>query len=59
LNRYIIHSIEEPEMMMGQTIKWYSFIIAIALTILVTILVELVMSFKIKKIDMIGALKEL
>lgn len=59
LHRFVILSIEEPNMMMGRSIKWYSYIASIVLTILVTIGVELVMSIKIKKIDMIGALKEL
>ncbi|MCR1809488.1 ABC transporter permease, partial [Haploplasma modicum] len=59
LQRYVIINVDEPNMMMGRRISIYTYLISIALTILVTILVELIMIVKIKKIDMVSALKEL
>lgn len=59
LQRYVIINVDEPNMMMGRRISIYTYLISITLTILVTILVELIMIVKIKKIDMVSALKEL
>lgn len=59
LQRYVILSVDSPNTMLGRDFGWYSFLSSIVLTIIMTILVELIMHFKIKKIDMISALKEL
>lgn len=59
LQRYVITMIDSPNIMMGRKINWYTYLISISLTIIMTIIVEVFMHFKIKKIDMISALKEL
>lgn len=59
LQRYVITMIDSPNIMMGRNINWYTYLISISLTIIMTIIVEVFMHFKIKKIDMISALKEL
>ncbi|WP_162140087.1 ABC transporter permease [Haploplasma axanthum] len=56
---FVIVNIDTPSMMMGRNISWYTYVISIALTVLFTVIVEIFMNTKIKKIDMIGALKEL
>ncbi len=43
--------------MYGQTIAWYSFVIAISITILIIIAVNLLLHRKLKKIDMVLSLK--
>ena len=44
-------------MMFGRQIKWYSYIFSIVLTVAFTILVNALMSIKLRKIDMIESLK--
>lgn len=59
LQRYVILSVDSPNIMLGRNFGWYSFLSSILLTIFMTIVVEVFMHYKIKKIDMISALKEL
>lgn len=59
LHHYIIISIEEGNMMMGRGVKWYAILLSMFITVVVTLLVQVIMKRKINKIDMISALKEL
>lgn len=59
IQRYVIFSVDSPNMMLGRDLGWYSFASSIPLTILMTMFVEFIMYFKIKNIDMVSALKEL
>ncbi len=43
--------------MYGQTIAWYSFVAAIAITVLIIITVNLILHKKLKKVDMVLSLK--
>lgn len=43
--------------MYGQTIEWYSFIIAILITVAIIVLVNLLLHRKLKKVDMVLSLK--
>ena len=59
LNYYIITNVDAPNLMLGRTIHYSTFLISIALIIVFVIIVQIIMNAKIKKVDMIGALKEL
>ena len=43
--------------MYGQTISWYSYLIAIAITVIIIITVNLLLHRKLKKVDMVLSLK--
>ena len=57
LHFFIMRSVETDTMMFGRQIKWYSYIFSIVLTVAFTILVNALMSIKLRKIDMIESLK--
>ncbi|MDY0277592.1 MAG: FtsX-like permease family protein [Acholeplasma sp.] len=59
IERYVIYSVDAPNLMMGRNISWTTYFAAILLTLFFTFIVELIMYNKIRKIDMISALKEL
>ena len=54
---YIISLIQTNEIMFNKTIDFYSYIYTIVLTYIFTLLVNFFLYFKIKKLDMIEALK--
>ncbi|MDO4847055.1 MAG: ABC transporter permease [Clostridiaceae bacterium] len=57
LHFFVMKSVETDTMMFGKQIKWYSFLISIALTAVFSAIVNFLMSFKLKKIDMIESTK--
>lgn len=57
LHFFVMRSVETDTMMFGRQIKWYSYIFSIVLTAAFSILVNVLMSFKLRKIDMIESLK--
>ncbi len=57
LNRFIVSTIEIDMVMFGREIHPLSFVLASAMTILFAALVNIIMHFRIKKIDMIESLK--
>lgn len=59
LHQYIIKTMEIDNMMFGKTIYWPSYLFAMALTFLFSAIVNLVMHFALKKINMVESLKSL
>lgn len=57
LHFFIMQSVETDTMMFGREIKWYSYLASIILTCGFSLLVNYLMSFKLRKIDMIESLK--
>ena len=57
LHRFIVKTVEVDQTMFGLTITMQSYLTAIGFTILFSILVNGVMYFKLKKIDMVESLK--
>ena len=57
LHRYVITTVEIESYMFGRIIKLSSYLISIAITFCFSILVNLLMHFKLKKIDMVESLK--
>ena len=57
LHRYVITTVEIESYMFGRIIKLPSYLISIAITFCFSILVNLLMHFKLKKIDMVESLK--
>ncbi len=57
LNRFVLETAETDVVMFGREIRWYSYLMAAALTILFAILVNVVMHFRLKKVSMIESLK--
>lgn len=59
LHFFVMKSVETDTLMFGQTIKWYSYIFSILLTAAFSVMVNFIMSFKLKKIDMVESLKSI
>ncbi|HEX2927356.1 MAG TPA: ABC transporter permease, partial [Ruminiclostridium sp.] len=57
LDRFVLLTSETDVVMFGRQIYWYSFVFAAALTVLFSVLVNLVMHFRLKKVNMIESLK--
>ncbi|WP_439442706.1 FtsX-like permease family protein [Listeria aquatica] len=57
LHRFVIQTAEVDNMMFSPTITWPSYVYSAILTLLFSTIVMLVMHYKLKKIDMIEALK--
>lgn len=57
LHRFVLTTAEVDVAMFSPVIRWWSYLLASALTLLFTLIVMWVMHFKLKKIDMIEALK--
>ena len=57
LHLFVIQTVEVDMVMFGRTVHFMSYIYSILLTILFSILVNLVMSRKLKKISMVESLK--
>lgn len=57
LHRFIMKTIEVEQIMFGRYIYWESYLYAAGLTILFTILVNLIMRRSIQKIDMVESMK--
>ncbi|MGY3778626.1 ABC transporter permease [Isobaculum melis] len=57
LHRFVLTTAEVDIAMFSPVIRWWSYLLASALTLLFTLIVMWVMHFKLKKIDMIEALK--
>ena len=59
LHQFIIQTMEIDNMMFGKTIYWPSYIYAFALTFFFSAIVNVVMHFALKKINMVESLKSL
>lgn len=57
LFRFVIQTVEMDYIMLGRSIQWQSYLLSILLTFVFAFLVHLMMSRKMKKIDMIESLK--
>lgn len=57
LFRFVIPTVETDYIMLGRSIQWQSDLLSIFLTFVFAFLVNLMMSRKMKKIDMIESLK--
>ena len=57
LHRFVMGTIETDMYMFGKELSGFSVFIAIILTIFFTVIVNWIMSAKLKKIDMIESLK--
>lgn len=59
LHRFIIATAQTDNIMFLKQIKWYSYIISAAITIIFSVLVQLIINVSLKKIDMIDSLKSI
>lgn len=59
LHVFIIKTIENPDMMFGREIFWQSYLMAAAITIVFSLLVNLVMTRKLRGIKMVDSMKAL
>ena len=59
LHRFIIETVEVDSVMFGRNIDFSSFVYALVLTIVFSVIVNGVMYFKLKKIDMVESLKSI
>lgn len=57
LSQYIVKTIEVDQVMFNRHLYWYSILFAIALTVFFAVFVNVLMLNKIKKVDMLEALK--
>ena len=57
LNDFVMSTAETKIVMFGREIHWYSYILAALLTLVFAVLVNALMHFRLKKIDMIESLK--
>ena len=57
LHKFVMLTVETDVYMFGRELEWYSILIGAVLTILFSMVVNFVMYFKLKKIDMIESLK--
>ncbi len=57
LHSYMINNIEMNEVMFGVIIERFSYLLSAAVTIIFTVVVNIIMNYKIKRIDMIETLK--
>ena len=57
LERFVIRTAEVDAVMFAPDIAWYCFVFAGLLTALFTLIVDLVLHFQLKKIDMVESLK--
>lgn len=57
LHSYMINNIEMNEVMFGVIIERFSYLLSAAVTIVFTVIVNIIMNYKIKRIDMIETLK--
>ncbi len=57
MHKFIIFNVELDAMMFGRTIKWYSYVFSAALTMIFSVIVELVMRRKLRSISMVESMK--
>lgn len=57
LHSFVVKTVEVDQVMFGRNIYFWSFVISLAITVVFTLLVNLVMSRKINKVDMVEAMK--
>jgi putative ABC transport system permease protein len=57
LHKFVIYKVEVDVIMFGRMIKWYSYVYSAALTMLFSMLVELVMRRKLRAISMVESMK--
>ncbi len=57
LHAFVVRTAEVDMVMFGRDIKWLSFVLSAALTLFFSLLVNLVMGRKMKKIDMVESMK--
>lgn len=57
LHRFVMMTVETEVYMFGRELEWYSILFGAILTVIFSLIVNFVMYFKLKKIDMIESLK--
>ena len=57
LHAFVVQTAEVDAVMFGRTIKWASYVYSAALTVAFTLAVNIVMGFKLRRIDMVESLK--
>jgi putative ABC transport system permease protein len=57
LHKFVMVTVETDIYMFGRELQWYSILIGAILTVIFSLIVNFVMYFKLKKIDMIESLK--
>ena len=57
LHAFVVKTAEVDMVMFGRSIGWLSYVLAAALTLFFSLLVNLVMIRKLKKIDMVESMK--
>ena len=57
LHHYVIQTVEVDMLMFGQKVRFLSYVYSSLFTILFSVIVNVSMYFKLKKIDMIESLK--
>ena len=57
LHYYIIRIAESPDIVFGREITPFSYILAALFTLLFSALVDIIMSFKLKRIEMAASMK--
>ncbi|XCP86441.1 FtsX-like permease family protein [Roseburia hominis] len=57
LHRYVIVTVEVEEAMFGRTIHWPSYLYSFLFTVAFSVFVNLIMFYKLRKIDMVESLK--
>ncbi|HAE61524.1 MAG TPA: hypothetical protein DCG38_04220 [Eubacteriaceae bacterium] len=59
LHRFVMDTMEVDNMMFGRIISGWSFLYAVILTMIFSVLVNVLMFFKLKKVDMVESLKSI
>ena len=59
LHRYVILTAESVDFMMGREISWQSYLLAALLTLVFSALVDILMLFKLRRIQMVESMKEM
>ena len=57
LHAFVVKTVEVDEVMFGRDIYFWSYLIAIAISMLFTLLVNLIMRRRIDEVDMVEAMK--
>ena len=57
LHRYVILTAESVDFMMGREISWQSYLLAAVLTLVFSALVDILMLFKLRRIQMVESMK--
>ena len=57
LHRFVVLTAEVDLVMFGRTVVWWAYVLSAILTLAFTALVNIILHFKLKRIDMVESLK--